>query len=105
MKEINNTTMKADTLKISMKEFKILLDFMPEWNKPTGDSKVMTLDWNCLMPVVEKIEELDCVYKVEYSFNQFAIYSVETFEDLGHGIELVFKVVVEFIKWHNLQPK
>lgn len=58
-------------------------------------------NWSWLMPVVEKIAELDNVYKIEiYPTIVTTIYSDETFEYFG-GIEAIYKSVVDFLKWYN----
>lgn len=63
-------------------------------------------NWNQLMPVVEKIEQMtDIVYSFEIHIGASCrIYAdgkeIETMDD---GIDGVYKAVVEFIRWYNSQ--
>lgn len=106
------------TMVVPISEFRILKDFMPEWNEPTGDSDTMTIDWNTLMPVVEKIEtELDIPYNFKIQHNEYSrgMHFV-TINDAGNAlfldmppceskIKAVYQAVLEFIKWYNTQVK
>ena len=70
------------------------------------------LDWNLLMPVVEKIQHLDNQYKVCVDFkielmgsvelwiDHKRIFGMSAFEE-GTLINAVYQAVVEFIKWYN----
>jgi hypothetical protein len=102
--------MKTDRLIVPLSEFNLILDFMPEFNRPTGGGTETTIDWNTLMPVVEKIED-------ENPGTYFRIYRkkciVRTMKSLivfqkevsATRIEAVYKAVVEFIKWYNENKK
>jgi hypothetical protein len=57
--------------------------------------------WDWLMPVVEKIGSLECVYHWELTQNTFTIYSDEDFQHFGTDIERVCTTIIEFIKWYN----
>ena len=68
-------------------------------------------DWNWLMPVVEKIEEVG--YAVEIVQDSAIIYehsSKGTLNCLVHvlssngKLEATYKAVIEFIKWYNENP-
>lgn len=108
--------MKTELI-ISMKEFKVLHDFMPGWNVPTGTDDSTTLDWNTFMPVVEKIESIQiCGFEFEVDTSRLhcRITSIVrptgkkhlAFNGLGiTKIEAVYKAVIEFIKWYNSQKK
>jgi hypothetical protein len=68
--------------------------------------------WECLMPVVEKIESINnCSYNVIISQGNTAIttHNGKTIicenEFIITKIESVYKTVVEFIKWYNKQNK
>ena len=65
--------------------------------------------WDWLMPVVEKIENLDCVAEFSIVFNNACIFlrNDGTRTDLisnqtNNKIEAVFKTVVDFVKWYNV---
>lgn len=64
-------------------------------------------DWNLLMEVVEKIENLGFEFFVVESRCKIAHntdHSIETiidFEIIGTKIQATYKAVVEFIKWYN----
>lgn len=91
-----------------MYEFNVILDFMPEYNKPTGDANTTTIDWNTLMPVVEKIEGMG--YKTTaycYRANDHSFHILD-YSPSSHGvgfgdskIESVYKAVLEFIHRYN----
>ena len=53
-------------------------------------------DWNSLMPIVKKIEQLEGVYDVE----EFLLIRDEL---CTARIETVYSAVVDFIKWYNEQ--
>jgi len=66
--------------------------------------------WDWLMPVVEKIENIDVVASVQIEQPTIYIWksSIDsTFEDIEIDIfkfsklEAVYKAVIEFIKWYN----
>lgn len=69
------------------------------------------LEWNWLMPVVEKIESLGFDIKIKgitCSINRLCEDKTIIQFVLGdrtRKIELVWSVVIEFIKWYNEQPK
>lgn len=62
--------------------------------------------WDCLMPVVEKIEGMDChvvigTNKIELQADGFCGSS-----RVGYGyskIQCLFEVITEFIQWYNKQ--
>jgi len=64
-------------------------------------------DWQQLMPVVEKIENLGISTKIECDgiSTQVTIRQICVWENPSSKIEKVYKAVVEFIKWHNSQQK
>lgn len=72
-------------------------------------SPVYHKSWDWLMPVVEKIEMLDCVLAVTISTNEVTIESMNeefTFIEVirwedKDSIRGVYKAVVEFIEWYN----
>ena len=57
--------------------------------------------WDWIFYALDKVQELDVVYHWELTENGFAIYSDETFENLGSGIEKVWLGIVEFIIWYK----
>lgn len=110
-KPLKNMKTENDELIIKMTDFEILLDFMPEWNLPTGDSKRMTLDWNTLMPVVEKIAGLMPSIKIPEDLEALknGTHGSEPYVEvislsISSPIEDIYKAVLEFIKWYN-SPK
>lgn len=94
------------------------LPFGPDYMRMTGDKPFSSLMWTCslseleyhsswdwLMPVVEKIGEMDEVYHYELSPNAFSISAEKDFENIGAGINKVHKTVVQFIQWYNQQTQ
>lgn len=73
-------------------------------------------DWNALMPVVEKIAKIDDE-KYSVSISSVGLWTcfinrddISESEIVSYGgyepmILNVWKSVVQFIKWHNTQPK
>ena len=73
-------------------------------------------DWNWLMRVVEKIENLQdenncAIYNVQIEQSFTEIIDNHTYEtiiyniDADSKIEAVYNTVIEFIKWYNEQNK
>lgn len=71
-------------------------------------------DWNKLIPVVEKIRNLNCVVSIRFNRQMnLTVTDINGFmpewrKDIrcdGIGIESTFKAVVEFIQWHNTNNK
>jgi len=73
-------------------------------------------DWNWLMRVVEKIENLQdenncAIYNVQIEQSFTEIIDNNTYEtiiyniDADSKIEAVYNTVIEFIKWYNEQNK
>lgn len=66
-------------------------------------------DWNWLMEVVEKIEDLpNGRFKIEIYNTICRIYDHEEFDEVvelseNTKIEATYKACLEFIKWHNQQ--
>jgi hypothetical protein len=61
-------------------------------------------DWNWLMPVIRKIEELGNDVLITTNYIQIAFDEGEQFiviDDLNIKINSVYKAVIEFIKWYN----
>lgn len=54
--------------------------------------------WDCLMPVVEKIEKYVCKYNLKERFCMGMLSILTPIED-------VYKEVIEFIKWYNKNNK
>lgn len=83
---------------IPASEFRLLLKFMPEWNEPLWIDEKTILDWNTLMPVVEKIGRMNGLADKVERFNVIGM-------SIATSIHVAHKAVVEFIKWHNSQKK
>jgi hypothetical protein len=84
---------REDKVIATNEERRIILDFM-DWGGMTTE-----IDWNTLMPVVEKINRLDDQI-------HFDLYGIKLIRAIRHFLELVniqdaHKAVAEFIKWHN----
>jgi hypothetical protein len=88
--------------------------FMDNYQKLSYDPEFgrFHLQWDWLMPVVEKIEEMDVV--ASFQIEQPTIYiwkssENSTFKDIeidifkSSKLEAVYKAVIEFIKWYNKQ--
>jgi hypothetical protein len=67
--------------------------------------------WDWLMPVVEKIEQEGFCFSIQTSniacMKPFDIHSISSYDVFKKDkkIEVVYDVVVEFIKWHNSQKQ
>ncbi len=61
--------------------------------------------WDWLMPVVEKISDMDNVYLVEINLGHTAIHSDKIFENLKEGICGVWLAVIDFILWYTAQKQ
>ena len=66
--------------------------------------------WDWLMPVVEKIENLDCLYDFTIDKNRGVIKTKLSADNVfrfnedyftSSKLEIVYKAVVEFINWYN----
>jgi hypothetical protein len=75
-------------------------------------------DWNWLMPVVDKIEEIEGVNNITEGYDVTICRHQIWIQDFDHNnvivdldgydqtkIEVTFDAVVEFIKWYNKQTK
>jgi len=95
---------------------KLIAIFMDNYQKLSNDPEFgrFHLQWDWLMPVVEKIEEMDVV--ASFQIEQPTIYiwkssENSTFKDIeidifkSSKLEAVYKAVIEFIKWYNKQNK
>ena len=58
-------------------------------------------DWNSLMGVVEKIEEIGFDVKISTNYTSISNYNPIVQEFGGKKIEVVFQAVVKYIEWHN----
>lgn len=86
--------------------------FINDWfdNKGTfngqrNEKLLFDTDWNWLMEVVEKIESLESAFSIDGNkcyvlSNDFCNAQKEVTK-----IKSVYKVCLEFIKWHNEQNK
>jgi hypothetical protein len=93
--------MEIQRIKLSKEDRQLLAVFV-------GEDPGTHIDFNWLMPVVEKIETMKFSVMVigkytriqcPHPYKEFATDICET------KIESVYKAVVEFIKWHNqLKP-
>jgi hypothetical protein len=86
----------------------LIAEFMELKYKP-GSILWYNSSWNWLMPVVERIEEEECVASFEISNCGIYIWGSsesDDFEDIefqiiGNKIDCVYKAVVKFIIWYN----
>ena len=93
-------------------------EFMDNWLTNRGFSETelnYNSDWNCLMEVVEKINEMTDEFGNQYDFHISNGYVwvdphiggriFFSGNEIGHReepmIQKVFRGVVEFIKWYN----
>jgi hypothetical protein len=90
---------EGDIIKLSREELKIIEGFM---NYPDGFLSEI-IRWNDVMPVVNKINQLDCVYHWELTSDTFEIHSDDTFINTGIGVDKVCKTIISFINWYNKQ--
>lgn len=63
--------------------------------------------WNDIMPVVEKIENLDISTKIECNgiSTTVTIGHISVWQNPSTRIEKVYKAVLEFIHWYNQNSK
>lgn len=72
--------------------------------------------WDWLMPVVEKIEDIECketstdlvgyhLYDIEIRQNVTTIHGTNIEETVGDKLFNTYQTVVEFIKWYNKQDR
>lgn len=108
-------------MKISQDDFKLIKTFYPEFKCSEGiRSNGYFIDWNEIMPVVEKIESTPVqdpsmdegsttnmnfqihktIAKIYYPFEN---YKPKFYCAGSSKIEATYKAVVEFIKWYNSQ--
>lgn len=94
--------MEIQLIKISEEERQLLSTFY-------GEDLGNEIDFNRLMPVVEKIEAIDnddLIIEIRFrlchiEYDEFGIRNF-----VGETkIQSVYKAVVEFIKWYNTQSK
>ena len=121
MKTIENNKLIAEFLGETKQPFEFsqfgYINSLGEWKDTFFDNQLkFHSDWNWLMEVVEKIENLQdennhVMYNVqiEQSFteiidnhtSEIVIYDI----DADSKIEAVYNTVIEFIKWYNEQNK
>lgn len=89
-----------------------------EDNERTAIDTAYHSDWNWLMVVVEKIEEIALTdtatckvhrFRVNMEYNQCHIIDTKTDDIVGEGevgkLDSTYKAVIEFINWYNSQSK
>ena len=75
-------------------------------SKFMGEDYPEEIDFNWLMPMIEKIESLDNVYQVQLNIGSNVTISSDAendFVNYGNGILPAWETVVEFIQWYNNQ--
>jgi len=65
-------------------------------------------DWNLLMPVVEKIEQVGGKIDIEFSIGTDETWIIqnsqfETYKYGGTKLERTYQAVIEYINWYNQQ--
>lgn len=106
------------TIKISREDFKLIKSFLPSFCRAKSIlSNDFIIDWNELMPVVEKIESLIPVVTTKShtqgDYNDFYIVIPDQLHhepnsfggSLPTKIQSVYKAVIEFIKFYNSQTQ
>lgn len=98
---------------------KLIAEFMGFREEKTGDGNIIVrpdgfacdkyptyLNWNNLMPVLEKIESLGYYSSIDY-FGQHRIFLINSSEGVRGDtkIQCVYEGVVEFVKWYNENTK
>lgn len=109
-------TETSNKVTISAEDFKLIKSFLPSFSRAAGiKTNDYVIDWNSIMPVVEKIESLDdeksvsingtlCLIKGDHT----AVGGWDLITASCDGptkIQAVYKAVVEFIKWYNNQKE
>lgn len=99
----NNNRLFAEFMQPSFNDFEAY-DFSDEWL--TVDLLKFHTDWNWLMPVVEKINDLNNV--VEIHENWVRVVNNEKSDVLADIVagtmkESVYNACLDFIKWYNTQ--
>jgi hypothetical protein len=115
----NKTTMENNTPEQNT-DNELIAEFMgARWDKDRGwrgsdgeirqylhnaSSLFFHSDWNWLMPVVEKIAKIENdVYCDSQDFKSMSASSKVTMLLISNPISMVYKEVVDFIKWYNQQ--
>jgi hypothetical protein len=94
-----------------MENNKLIAEFMNHYENMGNLGLQYHSDWNWLMEVVERIENLGFEFFIVESRCAIAHntdQSIETiidFEIMGNKREAIYNAVVEFIKWYNENNK
>lgn len=110
------------TIEISIEEFKLIKAFYPDFSRAQGYSQTnkFFIDWNELMPVVEKIESLkfevdickdsclimndltgvsEPITNINLPYNKRFEYQASGTKD--SKIECTYWAIIAFIKWYS----
>lgn len=104
------------TEQTTIEDNKLIAEFFGEYsiienNKPLYtfelDEFKFNASWEWLMPVVEKIENLNinCRVRIESSSCKITNYQYYNIEVANNKIDATYKAVIEFINWYNKQGK
>lgn len=106
---MENKEGKTDnTITISLEDFKLIKAFYPEFERAKGIEKQTNdflIDWNGLMPVVEKIEGMG----YDFDINRWSVYvseknkpnDIKYSKGQGSKIKSTYSAVIEFVKWYS----
>jgi hypothetical protein len=111
---MENKEGKTDnTITISLEDFKLIKAFFPEFERAKGiETNDFVIDWDGLMPVVEKINKIASDLNIRG--NHFLSVNGEdtayTHDKIHEYVcyvmlEQAYGKVVEFIKWYNSNGK
>ena len=99
---IDNNKLIAEFMELKYKRGAYYDEYNKEKVKQDSNLKFHS-SWDWLMPVVEKIENINEWVRVEITNNSIII-TYMGYNKITHGktkIKTVYKAVVEFIKWYN----
>jgi hypothetical protein len=103
----------GNEVKISAEDFKLIKSFLPSFSRAAGiKTNDYVIDWNSLMPVVEKINQSGFgalhINRTEIFLHRYTEKKREELLDIMHKgsmIEAVYKAVLEFINWYTSNKK
>jgi hypothetical protein len=95
-----------------MKDNKLIAEFMNHEYRCDAHGNTYNNSWDWLMPVVEKIEDIECketstdlvgyhLYDIEIRQNVTTIHGTNIEETAGDKLFNTYNAVVEFIKEYN----
>lgn len=89
-------------LLIPIDHHKMIVAFMPDSNQPNYEDyheETTIVDWNTLMPVVERIHDITSDHDINFA-------GLNIFEcSIGTSLETVYQYIMQYIEWYNDKNK